>query len=136
MPGNVTLERGAFLNIQSPWRVGNLLASQVDKKIAVCGTDGIFDQRVSNKCSLVGMSVQLSEFITAGGIEVVPVINGVKVPKSIIMTDSSGDFGHIKAQPGKVIVDYGDKLEVWYSSNAGLTPGTIEAFISIYIQLY
>jgi hypothetical protein len=136
MPGNDTLERGAFLNMQSPWRVDNLLANQVDKKIVVCGTNGIFNQKVGSKRSLVGMSVQLSEPIVAGGIEVVPVINGVKAPKSIIMTNASGVFERIEAQAGKLILDYGDDLEVWYSSNAALSPGTIEAYISIYIQLY
>lgn len=136
MPGNNTLERGAFLNIQSPWRVDSLLASQVDKKIVVCGTNAIFNQKVSNKCSLVGMSVQLSEPIIAGGIEVVPVINNVKVPKSIIMTSISGAFEYIKAEAGKVIIDYGDDLEVWYSSNGILAPLTIEAYISIYLRLY
>lgn len=136
MPGNNTLERGAFLNIQSPWRVNSLLANQANKKIAICGTNGIFNQKISNKCSLVGMSVQLSEVITAGGAEFVPVVNGVKVPKSIIMTNTSGKFDHIKADAGKIVVDYGDDLEVWYSSNGTLAPLTIEVYISLYVQLY
>jgi len=136
MPGNDTLERGSFSSLQSAWRVGSIQANQVDKKIPICGCDNVGIQDVQSDCSIIVAVSRISNNINTGSVEFFLVVNGAKNGKSIVMDNTTGKKKKISFKPGKVELEKGDSVEIWYTSSADFDPLTIEAYISINVQWY
>lgn len=131
MPGNNTLVRSVLSGLQSGWQEKNIAANQTDKKMALAGCSAIKTQELQRKMSPVSMLVQLSAVIATGTITFYLVVNGVKTNKSVVLNNGSGKKERIKIQPGKIIVNKGDDIEVWYSTSADYTPTTLEAYVSV-----
>lgn len=134
MPGNNTLDLGVFSVLQSAWQEKNIAANQTDKKMSLCGCSAIKTQEIQHSASPISVLAQLSAAVVTGSITFFLVVNGVKTNKSVMLNNTSGKKERIKIQLGKIVVNKGDDIEIWYTTSADFTPTTLEAFISVEAQ--
>jgi hypothetical protein len=136
MPGNTTRYADSRFYFPTEWVKASIPAGQVSGvPMPIVGLSVIDSIPAPDELSVVSVGIVLSEPVTNQYIEFRLTIDGVEQTPGIQMTPSDGDQKLQILDPGKLVIQRGQRIGVNWGSHPGMTPnGTIEAIVVFEVQ--
>lgn len=136
MPGNATKYSSVRFYFPTEWVESAIPAGQVSGiPMSLVGLSVIDSIPAPDTLSIVSVGIVLSEPVTSQYIEFRLTIDGVEQTPGIQMGSSDGTQKLRDLDPGKLVIQKGQRIGVNWGSHPGLVPnGSIEALIILEVQ--
>lgn len=134
MPGNETTYRSPRAYLPVIW-VDNNLPPNATRELDIGGApSNLHDLPIPKKCSVVSISVLLSEPVTAGAITVALCKNGVPSAEHVVVVPNGPtQIGELR--PGAAVFDVGDTIGIHVTTPPGFAPAAqIDTIIFLEVQ--